>query len=78
MKYSWGKKGKRKEKKKISWKTRFLLHSSLIGVSQKVPAMLILNINVSLKYDLEFSKDSDYSKIRPPLDLTEEDRYFFY
>jgi hypothetical protein len=25
--------------------------------------MLTLNINVSLKYDLEFSKDRDYSKI---------------
>lgn len=40
--------------------------------------MLILNINVSLKYDLEFFKDRDYSKIRPCLDLTEEDSIFFY
>lgn len=35
--------------------------------------MLTLNIYVSLKYDLEFSNDRDYSKIRQPLGLAEED-----
>lgn len=67
MKQSW------KDKKKVSWKTRFLLFSNSIALLQRVPAMLTLNIYVSLKYDLEFSNDRDYSKIRQPLGLAEED-----
>lgn len=40
--------------------------------------MLTLNINVSLKYDSEFSKDRDYSKIINSLGLAEEDGIIFY
>lgn len=67
------KKKERKEKEKVSWKTRLLLHSSSISLLQRAPARLTLNINVSLKHDLEFSKDRDYSKIMQPFGPAEED-----
>lgn len=56
-------KKEREEKEKTIWENRSFLYLNSIGLLQRILAILTLNTNVSLKYDLEFSKDRDYSKI---------------